>query len=152
MAGSMPDITPSKVSDFLLLESRERGELLTNLKLQKLLFYADAWSMVLRNEELFDERFQAWIHGPVLVSQYHRFKGCQWRPISENIQKPKLPKGVPSHLRDIVDVFGTETAVALELMTHREQPWISARKDCSPTATCKNYISKEVTKAFYKAM
>lgn len=45
-------ISPDHISDFLLIECRDHGDILTNLKLQKLLYYA-----------------QAWIHGPVLLSQ-----------------------------------------------------------------------------------
>lgn len=70
-------IIPNSVSDYLLVENRERGENLTNLKLQKLLYYAQAWHLALRNAPLFDEDFQAWVHGPVLPSQYLRFRSFQ---------------------------------------------------------------------------
>ena len=42
-------LAPSTLSSFLLCESRERGEILTNLKLQKLLYYAQAWHLALFN-------------------------------------------------------------------------------------------------------
>jgi uncharacterized phage-associated protein len=136
----------------LLAESRERGELLTNLKLQKLLFYADAWHLALRDEELFPEQFQAWVHGPVLVSQYHRFKDYKWRPIADAIDKPQVPAEMERHLNEIVDVFGSETAVALELMTHREKPWLEARGDLPPSEPCNARISKATTRDFYRSI
>ena len=140
------------VADYLLSECRERGEVLTNLKLQKLLYYADAWYLALRGRPLFRERFQAWVHGPVLYSEYRRFKDYQWRPISEEIERPALSPSVEQHLDEIIDLFGSETAVALELMTHRERPWIEAREGCGDTDPCTNHISLETTRDFYRAM
>lgn len=120
------------VADYILAESRGRGEALTNLKLQKLMYYAQAWSLALRDAELFSEDFKAWGHGPVLLSQYHRFKGYGWQPIQDDIKRPELDEAEVKHLDEIVDVFGVETAVALELMTHRERPWLDARGGTPP--------------------
>ena len=140
------------LADFLIAESRERGDLLTPLKLQKLMFYADAWSMALYGEELTSERFQAWVHGPVAVSQYHRFKDLRWRPILDDIEKPKVGKRVKKHLKEIVDIFGVETGPALEIMTHNERPWIEARRGIPEDQACNNYIDKEVTRRFYASL
>ncbi|GAA0866839.1 DUF4065 domain-containing protein [Sphingopyxis soli] len=149
---SQAERRPYEIADYLVSECRERGENLTNLKLQKLLYYADAWHLALYDEELFAEQFKAWVHGPVLLSQYHRFKPNQWRPITEDIDKPQLSEKLSAHLDEVVDVFGPETAVALELMTHRELPWIAARGDLPPTAPSSATISKETTKHFYRSM
>lgn len=149
---SQAERRPYEIADYLISECRDRGENLTNLKLQKLLYYADAWYLALYDEELFSEQFKAWVHGPVLLSQYHRFKPNQWRPITDDIEKPSLPDELANHLDEIVDVFGTETAVALELMTHRELPWIAARGDLPPTEPSSAVISKETTKQFYRSM
>jgi uncharacterized phage-associated protein len=144
---------PDRISDALLHGSRERGDLITNLKLQKLLYYAQAWYLALNNEGIFQEDFQAWVHGPVLPSQYHRFKHNDWRPIMDNVSasrtgNPRLDK----HLVKILDVFGVETAPALELMTHQERPWIDARRGLAATAPSKAIISKESMKKFYRQL
>jgi len=144
-------------SDWLanrLLEfSRYRGELLTPLKLQKLMFYADAWRMVLHGEEFTDEKFQAWVHGPVAVSQFYRFRDYKWRPIDADIPEDQdCTEDENAFLSDILNVFGTESALALERMTHAEQPWLEARGDLPVDATCSNEISKETTKSFYGAL
>jgi uncharacterized phage-associated protein len=142
----------SRVADYLLVECRERGEVLTNLKLQKLLFYADAWHLVLKDEELVPEQFEAWVHGPVLPSQYARFKDYRWRPIDKDVKQPKLPKADIAHLDEIIDVFGSESAISLELMTHREKPWLEARGDLPASEPSTAPISKETTRTFYRAM
>lgn len=145
-------MTPNQVADFLIWESRERGDLLTNLKLQKLLYYGQAWHLALKDRPIFREDFQAWIHGPVLPSQYKRFKDCEWRPILDEIQKPELDSDLEKHLVEILNVFGAETATALELMIHNEKPWRDARKDLPIDKPSKNIISQETMRTFYKSL
>jgi uncharacterized phage-associated protein len=142
---------PSEVADSILVSFREAGELLTNLKLQKILYYADAWYLALRGEALVREDFEAWVHGPVLPSQYHRFKHHTWRQISDEISKPHLTTEVSEHLDEIIEVFGVESGVSLELMTHQEEPWIEARGDLDPTENSRNAISKETMARYYKS-
>lgn len=140
------------LADYLIVESRERGELLTPLKLQKLMFYADAWHLALHDKEITCERFQAWVHGPVALSQYHRFRDYKWKPIDAEIGRPELTKNLTTHLDEVIDVFGSETAVSLEIMTHKEKPWIEARGGIPEDEPCNNYISKETTKEFYRSI
>ena len=146
-------LSPSLTADFLLVESRERGEVLTNLKLQKLLYYADGWFAVLSGRPLFGEDFQAWVHGPVLPSQYQRFKDWRWRPIEQDLLRPAgLAKEIETHLEEIIDVFGSETAVALELMTHREPPWLEARAGLPADAPSPAIISKQTMKTYFQSL
>lgn len=145
--------TPGLTSDFLLNECRERGEILTNLKLQKLLYYAQAWHLVyFKGRPIFDEDFQAWVHGPVLPSQYHRFKKYAWQPILEEIKKPDLSAELVKYLGDIIDNFGIETATALELMTHSERPWLDAREGIEPDENCDHVIPKAAMQEYYTSM
>ena len=57
---------------------------LTNLKLQKLLYFAYGVHLSLFNEKLFEDEIQAWKHGPVVPSVYHEFKDCGKNPIMSN--------------------------------------------------------------------
>ena len=144
--------TPGTIADYLLCVARERGDALTNLKLQKLLYYAQAWHLALHNRALFDEDFQAWVHGPVLPSQYRRFRAESWMPISEAVEKPNLSVDIQNFLNEILDVFGVDTAIALEQMTHRERPWLEARGGLAPDVSSTACISKRVMRDYYKAM
>lgn len=150
----MTDICdPAAVANYLLAESRERGEVLTNLKLQKLLYYSQAWFLALQDKELFEEDFRAWVHGPVLLSQYHRFKDYRWRPILDDIEFPDgIPTAAQEHLDDVLDVFGTEPATALEMMTHREAPWLEARGNLPAHEPSSAVIKKETMKRFYRSL
>lgn len=122
--------------------------MLTNLKLQKLLFYSQARSLALNGQALFDEDFQAWIHGPVLPSQYARFEDFSWRPITMKTERPDTDRDTRNFLEEIVDAFGSESAVALELMTHRERPWMEARGNLPPCMSSDANIPKASLQSF----
>ena len=145
-------LSPDLTADFLLVESRERGEVLTNLKLQKLLYYADGWYAVVSGSPLFTEDFEAWVHGPALPSQYRRFSHFEWRPIDLDLARPEVPADVAAHLEEVIDVFGCETAVALELMTHREPPWVEARTGLPSDAPSNNVICKRRMKTYFQSL
>ncbi len=145
-------LSAGKVADFLLTECRERGDVITNLKLQKLLYYAQAWYLALNNKPLFEEDFEAWVHGPALPSQYRRFKKFEWKPIVKEISSVKIDDAVAKHLTEVVDVFGVETAAALEMMTHHETPWKDARRGLSSDQPSQAVISKKSMASFYKSL
>jgi len=73
--------TVSKIANYFIYVANETGSYLSNLKLQKLLYYAQAWHLALYGISLFDEEFEAWIHGPVIVrnninKHKHYIKSC----------------------------------------------------------------------------
>jgi uncharacterized phage-associated protein len=145
--------SPNHVADFLLTDSRRKGDVVTNLKLQKLLYYAQAWYLARFDLPIFQEDFEAWIRGPVLPSQYHRFKSSEWRPIQDDIRAPQsLPPKLAKHLLSIIATFGVETATALEMMTHQEGPWLRARRNVPHNAPSRALITKISMKDYYRHM
>ena len=66
---------------FLSLTDEDAGELISNLKLQKLLYYAQGFHLVIYGEPLFPETIEAWAHGPVVTSVYHQYKEYGSEPI-----------------------------------------------------------------------
>jgi uncharacterized phage-associated protein len=149
----MAACTANGVADYLLWFAKEHGDVLTPLKLQKLMFYADAWHMVLNDgEELVPEHFEAWVHGPVLREVYFRFNHYRWNPISQEIQLPALSEKIKTFLDEVYKVFGGLSGYELEQLTHQEQPWKAARGDLPPDATCTSNIDKGLTRLFYTEM
>ena len=61
------------VCDYIISRVCNAGSSMNELKLQKLLYYAQAWHLAVFGSRLFDERFQAWVHGPVCRAIYDRF-------------------------------------------------------------------------------
>jgi uncharacterized phage-associated protein len=143
-------VTANHVADFFVLSAHEAGEPLTNLKLQKLVYYAQAWWAALNGGPLFNERIEAWVHGPVCPEVYHRFKHNQWRPIEDEVDEPEsIDEDVNDHLEDVVENYGGMTGWELERLTHSEGPWLKARGDLAPDANCTREISVDEMKAYY---
>jgi uncharacterized phage-associated protein len=114
------------VAQYFVYKAQDCQDLLTNMKLQKLLYYAYAWYLVDTGERLFCERLKAWRHGPVVPEAYQIYKDCGSAPILTPQPRPELSTEVAGFLDGIWDDFGVESALRLMRMSHSEAPWINA--------------------------
>lgn len=121
------DIQARDVANYLIASAHEHGSFVSNLKLQKLLYYAQGWHLGIFQRCLFSEKFEAWIHGPVIPSLYREFKGYSWRNIDEDVRKPEFASEVVDFLDEMIGEYLHLDAYHLEKMTHRESPWVAAR-------------------------
>lgn len=145
--------TANQIADWFLCQiDREAGDSITHLKLQKLIYYAQAWSLALLNTELFEEEIEAWAHGPVAPSVYHRFKGCGWDALELPDQCPEIADIHIELLNDVLGVYGECTAKHLEQLTHQEEPWIFSRAGLPPEAASSRAIPKELMGRYYRNM
>jgi uncharacterized phage-associated protein len=142
----------NKIADFLLLFCNEHGDLLTNLKLQKLIYYSQAWHIALYKKLLFKEPIEAWVHGPVVYDVYSRFKSCGYAPINVKPKNPQFDKKTNNHLIEVFSVYGSYSAWELEKMTHSEEPWQKARSGLVPDEASRNIISIEDMDSFYSKL
>lgn len=126
----------NQIADYFISLSNESQDLITNLKLQKLMYYAQAWHLAITGNRLFDNNFEAWVHGPVLVSLYDDYKSFRWNPIKrsdlcegsfEKIKQNINDTEVLDILDDVVDEYFGLSAYELERLTHLEEPWLRAR-------------------------
>jgi len=138
------------VADYFLCRSRDFGDYLTNLKLQKLLYYAQAWNLALHDEPLFKDKIEAWIHGPVVASVYGQFKSFRWNPITENVPRPQLVEA--ALLDEILEKYGRFSALDLERMTHSETPWKTARAGLPPDVNCRREIGVNDMRVYFKSL
>ena len=127
-------------------------------KMQKLLYYAYAWTLALLNENvdhlefrLFNDRIEAWVHGPVIPSIYREYKKYGWDiiPKDDHSELIHFPTDVQDVLNQVYDVYGGMTASELETITHREWPWIKARGNLAPYETSNNLLSDRDIFIFY---
>lgn len=107
---------------------------ISNLKLQKLLYYAQGHFLARTGAPLFDDAVQAWAHGPVVPDVYHAFKDYGRGPIdADRAVGAEFDwdrfKPVESFLMDIWDRYGSLAAWTLREKTHREPPWRDAFED-----------------------
>jgi uncharacterized phage-associated protein len=123
-----PLVSAIDVGDYLVSFGREVGDPLTNLKLQKLLYYAQGWFLAKNDRPLFGETLRAWIRGPVVYEVWSRFRHYRWEPIGGKITAPTLPSPVEKHLDQVIEDYWDYSAYALENKTHQESPWLNARQ------------------------
>ena len=141
---------PSEIADwFLCSVDRSSGGAITHLKLQKLVYYAQAWSLALFNRPLFDEEIEAWAFGPVVRSLFRHFKGSGWQNLEKPNKCPKFDKETEGLLKEILAVYGKYDGKYLEQLTHREDPWKEARGGLPPEAASKHIIPKDKMRKFY---
>lgn len=128
---------------------KDAGDVITHLKLQKLLYFAEAWTQLLLDRELFDENIEAWAHGPVVREVFNEFQGSGWQPLVASSNVIDFDEEVNDVLEQVLDAYGNVSAKTLEHMTHNDRPWIEARGALAPEARCSNIISKELIKEFF---
>jgi uncharacterized phage-associated protein len=143
--------TAEQIADTIIHLSRERGIEITNLKLQKLLYYAQAWNLAFTGEPLFHDSIEAWVHGPVVPSVFRKFKGYRWNAIDCTVS-PVADARVTAHINSVLDAYGSIQATRLESLTHREEPWRVARGDRPVDEPCNAVIDTEVMRRFYSSL
>lgn len=129
---------------------------LINLKLQKLIYYIQAWSLGINKQKMMDARFEAWVHGPVCRQLYERLKPTKslYSTISiEDVQNKEAMNEIDPEDREFVNYilenFARYSGPQLETMTHKELPWIEARGNAGPMEHCENQISEDTMSSFY---
>lgn len=128
----------------------EEVDRITNLKLQKLLYYAQGTHMALYDNSLFENSIEAWKHGPVVRDVYNKYSvngsnAIMFCPTKESrriIAEIEKDKKAYKVLRFIYDEFGQYTAWALRNMTHEERPWKETRLD--------HQIDNDLIKEYFK--
>ncbi len=127
----------------------ESGDVITHLKLQKLLYFSEAWCQVILEKELFSENLEAWAHGPVVREVFDEFNGAGWGPLSATDDIISLDPDTTAVLVQVLDAYGSLSAKTLEHMTHQDQPWKDARGSLAPEARCSNVIPKDRIKEYF---
>ncbi len=121
----------------------------TTWKLQKLVYYSQAWSLVWDGEPLYEEEIQAWINGPVCPALYDEHKG--------KFKIDEMPSGNPRGLnqdqKETVDAvlgfYGNRTPHWLSNLTHMEDPWKKGRKGLSMRERGSSTISLDSMAEYY---
>ncbi len=142
----MSQYTYDEVADWFL--SKGEGKI-SPKKLQKLVYYAYAWTLTLLNDsvdsltnKLFDDgHFEAWVHGPVIHELYNEYAEYGFNNISEYKSQPTFTEDIEDVLNQVWDVYGKYSADQLENMTHQETPWQNAREGLSPLDSSSNIIT-----------
>lgn len=125
---------------------------LSTIKLQKLVYYSQAWHLVWDDEPLFPERIEAWANGPVVPDLFREHRGefqrTSWKMGSIQALTPSERGTIDS----ILEFYGPRDAFYLSELTHREQPWKEAREGLSPGARGSNEITQVSMAEYYGSL
>ena len=106
---------------------------MTTWKLQKLVYYCQAWSLVWNEEPLFPEAIEAWADGPVCPDLYHEHKGNLHLDLNNtNWDCENLDREQKELMDDVLAFYGERSGRYLSNLTHLERPWIEARAGLRP--------------------
>lgn len=112
---------------FLSKVDADAGDCISNLKLQKLVYYAQGFVMAITNKKLFDEKIIAWQHGPVVKTLYDMYKdfgaNCITPDFNYDLSKISKKSEIVEILDEVYNVYGQFSAWKLRQMTHSEGPW-----------------------------
>lgn len=118
---------------FLSTVATDYREEITHLKLQKLVYYAQGATLGIYSRPLFQEKIQAWIHGPVCPVLYAEYRGVRNIKRLDGVQRNKARNYIRQRnmnvallLDEVWNTFGKCSGNELERMTHQEEPWLNA--------------------------
>jgi uncharacterized phage-associated protein len=130
----------------------EKQGSMTTMKLQKLVYYSQAWSVVWDEKPLFAEEIQAWASGPVVRELYDAHKGM--------FQISSLGRGNTDNLKleeketidTVLQAYGDKPAQWLSDLTHMEKPWNEAREGIPIGLNCENEITLASMAEYYSGL
>ncbi len=140
-------VTPQIIADYFLKKTHpEFGDAISNLKLQKMIYYAQGFHLAMFNKPFFEDNIIAWEHGPVVENLYFKYKeyGAGEIPSPISINLKDFNQDQIDLLDEVFEVYGQFSAWKLRNMTHSERPWVETPKN--------QIISKELMKDFFKTL
>ena len=120
----------------------EHGDTISNLKLQKMLYYQQGFHLAYFGTPLFDEDIVAWQYGPVVPSVYKEYKSFESNSISTSEEGISLSDDEEELFNNVYEEYNQFSAVALLKMTHEESPL--------KTTEINSVISRDKMAAFFK--
>lgn len=124
----------------------------TIMKLQKLVYYCQAWSLVWDEEPLFHEDIEAWANSPVVPDLFYAHQE-QFKVLSISNGKPdKLDETQQETVDAVIDFYGNESSQYLSDLVHMEEPWKKARAGLSEMVRGKRVIKLADMEEYYSSL
>ena len=124
---------------------------MTTMKLQKLVYYCQAWSLAWDEVPLFEEDFEAWANGPVCPQLFDKHRGVfvMSPNFFSDLQSAEFTHDEVETMDIVLSTYGDKEPQWLSDLTHSELPWKEARRGYPPGALCSNVVSKESMQQYY---
>ncbi|HSF76341.1 MAG TPA: type II toxin-antitoxin system antitoxin SocA domain-containing protein [Microcoleus sp.] len=148
--GSSVTVSEQDIANAFIWLAAQTNVAINAYKLQKLMYYAQAWYLGVYGQPLFDADFQAGIHGPVIPDLLEKYqRQFSWEPITEKIEQPKIPQKIGEFIEEVAEAYFEYNDETLERMICSEKPWREARGDLPREEYCHGMISHESMKKYY---
>lgn len=137
------------IARYIIERCNLQGKPISNLKLQKILYFVQAEFLVTRNQPCFAEEIEAWDFGPVIPEVYHKYKiygGASIPTIGKAMNLIAISKNDQVLINGMVDECAKYSASALVELTHNQTPWIEAYY----SEGYNNVIPKNKIKEYFK--
>lgn len=140
----------AKVADVAAYILEERGRM-SGWKLQKLVYYCQAWHLVWEDKPLFDEKIEAWANGPVSPALYKLHAGTFGVDEIPEGDLRALSEEEKESIAVVLADYGDHSGQWLSELSHMEQPWKEARERCrcEPGDRCNEVIHPEAMALYY---
>ena len=141
--------TAKDVAEYLVwLAEHDDSEPMTNLKVQKLLYYVQGFHLAIDGKPLFNDLIEAWIHGPAVSSVFHQYKTHGSDRIQRTVEVDQLDLTPEQKelINDVYRVYGQFSAGGLRNLTHSEPPWLNTPQGQPITLSAmKDFFSTQVS-------
>lgn len=159
------DLKLNQYAEFMITYFMNNGNPISQLKLNKLMYYYQAWHLVyFEKAKPFEEAPEAWVNGPVYPTIYTTFQSKKDVPLKlsalftsvEDLFEEKknalnMPKKQEELMSAVLTKYGAMNDMQLVYLTHIEAPWLEARGNISPFARSNAKISFETMYNHYKS-
>jgi uncharacterized phage-associated protein len=125
---------------------------MTAMKLQKLVYYSQAWSLVWKEEPLFNEEIEAWSNGPVVPELYNKHRGSFSVSAIDGGNVNNLTAQQKTVVDAVVEFYSKYTAQQLSDLTHSEKPWLEARQGFGAGERCNSKITTAMLHEYYSGL
>ena len=137
------------VADYILKEMGTTSA----MKLQKLVYYSQAWSLVWDERPLFNESIQAWKNGPVVPELFRQHRGqFLVHPGAFGGHPDRLDDDAKETIRSVIRYYGSQSAQWLSDLTHAEDPWVNARMGLDPNENSDVVIGLAALHEYYSGL
>ena len=138
---------------FLVKIDTTSGDTISNLKMQKLCYLAQGWSLALLGRPLFDDAIQAWGLGPAIPTLFRRFKPYRWGALDAYKLRTNPDEKLDAEELELLDwiwkKYGRHSGSELKYLTRRQAPWKEAYGDTEPPFRSYEEVTQASMKAYF---
>lgn len=167
---------PKAIANYFLTVAAGHNQILTPMKIQKLVYFANGWHLAVKGEPLINEQVEAWPYGPVIPSLYSTFRRFGDQPITGRVDHtvtdfidkwemsirrfqpslddiPDQAEFTKAFLSRIWDIYGGYTAIQLSNETHRPgSPWDTISKQYNGAIPKRTDIPSDLMKNYFRSL